>query len=476
MLSNRIVPLIVAVALFMENMDSTVIATSLPAIAADIGTDPLALKLAITSYLVSLAVFLPVSGWTADRFGPRNVFRLAILVFISGSIGCALSSSLTEFVIARMVEGVGGAMMTPVARLILVRTIDKRDLVVAMIWVTIPALLGPMIGPVFGGFLTTYVSWHWIFIINVPMGLVGIVLATIYIQDVKAENPDPFDARGAALAGIAIAGLTFGGSSLGLNFLPTGVVIAMIVAGAAAAVGYVLHARSTPAPILDLSLLRFPTLHAAVVGGFFYRAGVGCLPFLLPLCLQLGFGLTAFQSGLITVASVFGALGMKTIIPRVLRRFGFRTAMAVNAVISAAMVGLSATFVPGVPLAWIVGVLLVGGFFRSLQYTSLNTIAYADIDPRYMSRATSLVAVAQQLSLSVSVALGASLVELTFARRGADKITAADFQPAWIIVSLISAMTAFIFWRMPPDAGAEVSRRQTMATAGPTAASDQKQG
>jgi EmrB/QacA subfamily drug resistance transporter len=476
MLSNRIVPLIVAVALFMENMDSTVIATSLPAIAADIGTDPLALKLAITSYLISLAVFLPVSGWTADRFGARNVFRLAILVFISGSIGCALSGSLTEFVIARMVEGVGGAMMTPVARLILVRTVDKRELVVAMIWVTIPALLGPMIGPVFGGFLTTYVSWHWIFIINVPIGLIGIVLATIYIPDVKAENPDPFDARGAALAGIAIAGLTFGGSSLGLNFLPTGVVIALIVAGAAAAVGYVLHARRTPAPILDLSLLRFPTLHAAVVGGFFYRAGVGCLPFLLPLCLQLGFGLSAFQSGLITVASVFGALGMKTIIPRLLSRFGFRSVMSVNAVISAAMVGLCATFVPGVPFTWIVGVLLVGGFFRSLQYTSLNTIAYADIDSRYMSRATSLVAVAQQLSLSVSVALGASLVELTFAWRGGDKITAADFQPAWIIVSLISAMTALIFWRMPPDAGAEVSRRQAASSTGPTAASDQKQG
>ena len=476
MLSNRIVPLIVAVALFMENMDSTVIATSLPAIAADIGTDPLALKLAITSYLISLAVFLPVSGWTADRFGARNVFRLAILVFISGSIGCALSGSLTEFVIARMVEGAGGAMMTPVARLILVRTVDKRELVVAMIWVTIPALLGPLIGPVFGGFLTTYVSWHWIFIINVPMGVAGIILATIYIQDIKAENPDPFDARGAALAGVAIAGLTFGGSTLGLNFLPTAIVIAMIVIGAAAAVAYVMHAKRTPAPILDLSLLRFPTLHAAVVGGFFYRAGVGCLPFLLPLALQLGFGLTAFQSGLVTVSNVFGALGMKTIIPIVLRRFGFRSALAVNAIVSAFMVGLCATFVPGAPFAWIVGVLLVGGFFRSLQYTSLNTIAYADIDPRYLSRATSLVAVAQQLSLSVSVALGASLVELTLAWRGTDKITAADFQPTWIIVSLISAATALVFWRLPPDAGAEVSRRQMASTSGPTEASDQKQG
>src|SRR5688572_6625797 len=320
MLSNKIVPLIVAVALFMENMDSTVIATSLPAIAADIGSDPLELKLAITSYLISLAVFLPVSGWTADRFGARNVFRLAILVFISGSIGCALSGSLTEFVIARMVEGVGGAMMTPVARLILVRTVDKRELVVAMIWVTIPALLGPMIGPVFGGFLTTYVSWHWIFIINVPIGLIGIVLATIYIEDVKAENPDPFDARGALLAGMAIAGLTFGGSTLGLNFLPTGVVIALIAVGATAAFAYVVHARTHPAPILDLSLLRFPTLRAAVVGGFVFRTGIGSMPFLLPLLLQLGFGLSAFQSGLITVANVIGALGMKTIIPIVLRR------------------------------------------------------------------------------------------------------------------------------------------------------------
>ena len=476
MLSNKIVPLIVAVALFMENMDSTVIATSLPAIAADIGTDPLALKLAITSYLISLAVFLPVSGWTADRFGARNVFRLAILVFISGSIGCALSQSLTQFVIARMVEGAGGAMMTPVARLILVRTVDKRELVVAMIWVTIPALFGPMIGPVFGGFLTTFVSWHWIFIINVPIGLAGVILATIYIEDVKAESPDPFDAKGAALAGLGIAGLVFGGSTLGLNFLPTGIVLAMIAIGAASTVAYVLHARRTPAPIVDLSLLRFPTLHAAVVGGFFYRAGIGCLPFLLPLALQLGFGLTAFESGLITVSNVFGALGMKTIIPIVLRRFGFRSALVVNAVISAAMVGMCATFVPGVPFAWIVGVLLVGGFFRSLQYTSLNTVAYADIDPRYMSRATTLVAVSQQLSLSVSVALGASLVELTLAWRGAEKITAADFQPAFIIVSLISAATFLMFRRLPPDAGAEVSRRQSAASAGPTAAGDQKQG
>jgi EmrB/QacA subfamily drug resistance transporter len=460
----------------MENMDSTVIATSLPAIAADIGTSPLTLKLAITSYLLSLAVFLPVSGWTADRFGARTVFRAAIVVFMAGSIGCAFSSTLTQFVIARIVEGMGGAMMTPVARLILVRSVDKRELVLAMIWVTVPALTGPMIGPPLGGFITTYFSWHWIFLINVPMGIAGIVLATIYIADVRAENPDPFDPVGAVLAGVGIAGLVFGGSVLGLNFLPLPVTIALIVAGALSTAAYVLHARRTPVPILDLALLKIPTLRAAVLGGFIYRGGIGAMPFLLPLMLQLGFGLTAFQAGLITVANVFGALGMKMIIPLVLRRFGFRVALTANAIISAALVGACATFTPGVPLAWILALLAVGGFFRSLEYTSLNTIAYADMDYRRMSRATSLVAVSQQLSISVGVGIGAALVEATLRFHGHDTIMAADFQPAWIIVALISMTSAFVFWSMPPDAGAEVSRRMAAPAPGATEATDQKQG
>ena len=464
MLSNRIVPLIVAVALFMENMDSTVIATSLPAIAADIGTSPLTLKLAITSYLISLAVFLPVSGWTADRFGARTVFRIAIVVFMSGSIGCAFSSTLTEFVIARIVEGMGGAMMTPVARLILVRTVNKQELVVAMIWVTVPALTGPMIGPPLGGFITTYISWHWIFLINVPMGIAGIILATIYIKDVRAENPDPFDLMGALLAGVGIAGLVFGGSVLGLNFLPLPVTIALIVMGALATTAYVLHARRTEVPILDLKLLRYPTLRAAVVGGFVYRSGIGAMPFLLPLMLQLGFNMTAFEAGLVTLANVFGALGMKICIPYVLRRFGFRTALGANALISCTFVGMCATFVPGVPLVWMLAILLIGGFFRSLEYTSLNTIAYADMDHRNMSRATSLVAVSQQLSISVGVAIGAALVELTLRLNGRDAITAWDFQAAWIVVSAISATSALLFWSMPVDAGAEVSRRGVTAT------------
>jgi EmrB/QacA subfamily drug resistance transporter len=457
---ERIVPLIVAVALFMENMDSTVIATSLPAIAADIGTNPLALKLAITSYLISLAVFLPLSGWTADRFGARRVFRAAIAVFMCGSIGCAISGSLSQFVLARIVEGAGAAMMTPVGRLILVRSVERRDLINAMIWVTLPALIGPLVGPPLGGFITTYISWHWIFLINIPIGLAGIVLATLFIENVRAKEPDPLDARGVMLAGIGIAGLIFGGSVLGLNFLPFGVVVALIVLGALSTYAYVRHARRASAPILDLSLLEIPSLRAAMIGGFVYRSGVGAMPFLLPLLFQLGFKLTAFQSGLITLCNVVGAMGMKTIIPIILRLFGFRRALAANALISAAMVGACATFTPGVSYVWIVAVLMIGGFFRSLQFTSLNTIAYADIDQRHLSRATSLVAMGQQLSISVGVAVGALAVDVTLWARGHATITAADFQPAFVAVALISASASLVFARMPSDAGAALAARR----------------
>src|SRR3954452_7610725 len=472
---KRIVPLIVAVALFMENMDSTVIATSLPAIARDIGTSPLALKLAVTSYLLSLAIFIPVSGWTADRFGARTVFRGAIAVFMLGSIGCAISGSLTQFVLARMIEGMGGAMMTPVARLILVRSVGKRELVNAMVWVTLPAMIGPLLGPALGGFITTYISWHWIFLINIPIGLTGIVLATLFIENVRAQTPDPFDALGMLLAGLGIGGLAFGGSVLGLGFLPLPIVLALIAGGAAASYAYVLHSRRSPAPVLDLSLLDLPTMRAAVLGGFVYRSGIGAMPFLLPLLLQLGFGLTAFQSGLITLSNVVGAMGMKTVIPIILRWFGFRRVLVVNALVSAALVAACATFTPGVSFAWIVGVLIVSGFFRSLEFTSLNTIAYADVDNRRMSRATSLVAVAQQVSISVGVAIGAVAVDLTLVARGQTAITAAaDFQPAFIAIAVIAGSAFFIFARMPKDAGAELARRSPAPAAGPTEATDQK--
>ena len=404
---ERLIPLIVATALFMENMDSTVIATSLPAIAADIGTSPLTLKLAITSYLLSLAVFIPASGWTADRFGARMVFSLAVAVFMVGSIGCALSSSVTDFVIARIVQGMGGAMMTPVGRLVLLRSIDKSALVNAMAWVTVPALVGPVIGPPLGGFITTYFSWHWIFLINIPIGLLGIFMAMRYIDPIKSDDPERFDLYGLVLAGIGLAGIAFGLSVAGLNLLPWTVVVALVAIGTISMTLYVIHARRTASPVLDFSLLRLSTMRASIIGGFMFRLGIGALPFLLPLLMQVGFGLSPFQSGLVTFASAVGAMGMKTLAARIIRTFGFRNMMTINAVVSSVFLAACALFTVTTPLLLIMIILVVGGFFRSLQFTAINTVAYAEVEPGQMSRATTLVSVNQQLAISAGVAIGA---------------------------------------------------------------------
>ncbi len=462
MTKERLIPLIVATALFMENMDSTVIATSLPAIAADIGTSPLTLKLAITSYLLSLAVFIPASGWTADRFGARAVFSIAIAVFMVGSIGCALSSSVTDFVIARIVQGIGGAMMTPVGRLVLLRSIDKSALVNAMAWVTVPALIGPVIGPPLGGFITTYFSWHWIFLINIPIGLLGIFMALRYIDPIRSEDPEPFDLYGLVLAGIGLGGIAFGLSVAGLNLLPWTVVAALVAIGAISMTLYVIHARRTASPVLDFSLLRLPTMRAAVIGGFLFRLGIGALPFLLPLLMQVGFGLSPFHSGLVTFASAVGAMGMKTLAARIIRTFGFRNIMVINAIVSSLFLAASALFTVTTPLLLIMIILVVGGFFRSLQFTAINTVAYAEVEPRQMSRATTLVSVNQQLALSAGVAVGAFCVESTMLVRHVTELSAADFAPAFIVVAIISAISAYFFWQMPDDAGHEISGRKAV--------------
>jgi EmrB/QacA subfamily drug resistance transporter len=458
---DRIVPLIVAVALFMENMDSTVIATSLPAIAADIGTNPLALKLAVTSYLLSLAIFIPASGWTADRFGARTVFRAAIGVFVLGSIGCALSSSLTDFVIARIVQGLGGAMMTPVGRMVLVRSISRRELVSAMAWVTTPALVGPVLGPPVGGFITTFATWHWIFIINVPIGLLGIVLATRYIPDVRAEESERFDLVGMILVGLGIGGVAFGLSILGLNFLPWTVVAALVIGGACFIVAYLVHARHTSNPALDLTLFRLPTFRASVLGGFIFRLGIGALPFLTP-----------FNSGMVTFATALGAMGMKWATVHILRRFGFRSILVINAVISSAFLAVCAVFTQTTPIAIMVLLLLFGGFFRSLQFTSINTIAYAEVEPRRIGRATALVSVGQQLAVSSGVALGALIVELSVRFRDSGPLAAADFPPAFLGVAAISVLSVLVFARLSPTAGAELANRLPA----PTDAADQRAG
>ena len=460
--NERLIPLIVATALFMENMDSTVIATSLPAIAVDIGTSPLTLKLAITSYLLSLAVFIPASGWTADRFGARMVFAVAIGVFMLGSIGCALSSSVTGFVIARIVQGMGGAMMTPVGRLVLLRSIDKSALVNAMAWVTVPALVGPVIGPPLGGFITTFFSWHWIFLINIPIGLLGIFMALRHIDPIKSEDPERFDLYGLVLAGIGLGGIAFGLSVAGLNLLPWSVVGALVATGSISMTLYVMHARRTGSPVLDFSMLHLATLRASIIGGFLFRLGIGALPFLLPLLMQVGFGLTPFQSGLVTFASAVGAMGMKALAARIIRTFGFRNMMTINAIVSSFFLAACALFTAATPLLLIMIILVVGGFFRSLQFTAINTVAYAEVAPAQMSRATTLVSVNQQLAISAGVAIGAFSVESTMMLRHVTELTAGVFAPAFLVVAFISAISAWFFWQMPDDAGHEISGRKAV--------------
>jgi EmrB/QacA subfamily drug resistance transporter len=458
-----VTPLIVATALFMENLDGTVLATALPAMAADLHEDPVALKLALTAYLLSLAVFIPLSGWAADKFGARRVFRAAIAVFTVGSILCGFSHSLAAIVASRIVQGLGGAMMVPVGRLVLLRTAPRHELVRALAWLTIPALIGPLIGPPLGGFFATYFNWRYIFWINVPIGLLGIALTTRFIPNLREEIVPPLDVKGAALSGAGLSLIVFGFTILGRGFAPWPVVGGIICLGAVALLAYFAHSQRVDHPIIDLALLRIPTFRAAIYGGFLFRIGLGAVPFLLPLLLQVGFNLSAYESGLLTFVAAAGAMVMKTTAQPILKRFGFRRVLIANAAISSAFLLVNAYFTQATPHWIIMAVLLVGGFFRSLEFTALNAICYADIPQVSMSNATSFAAVGQQLSLSAGVAIGAAALEAVRALHGGGALRAEDFTPAFYLVAAISALSITPFLRLAPNAGDELTGRVSAA-------------
>jgi EmrB/QacA subfamily drug resistance transporter len=455
-----LVPMIVACALFMENMDATVIATSLPVIANAFGESPLRLNLTITAYLLAVGVFLPLSGWLADRLGARTVFSAAIVVFTLGSLGCALVDSLPELVAARIVQGMGGAMMVPVGRLVVLRSIPKTELVSAMAYLTVPALIGPVIGPPLGGFISTYGSWRWIFLINLPIGALGLALALRFIENVREPLREPLDLAGFVLVGAGLATTMFGFENVGRGALPGLAIAALLGTGLSLLALYAWRARHVLAPILDVDLLGVQTFRASVLGGFLFRMGIGALPFLTPLLLQLGFGLTPFASGMITFAGAAGALLMKLTAAPILRAFGFRTTLLLNTAVCGVFMAAYGFFRPTTPHALLIGILLVGGFFRSLQFTSLNTLAYADIAEARMSRATTFSSVAQQLSLAFGVGLGALLLETTLAWRGRTELDAGDFAPAFFAIAAVSLCSAFFFAPLPRDAGAEMSGAQ----------------
>jgi len=444
--------------MFMQNLDSTVIATALPTIADSLGESALQLNVAITCYLLSLAVFIPISGWTADRFGARRVFSAAIVVFTLGSIGCGCADSLPALVVARIVQGMGGALMVPVGRLVLLRTVPKSDLVRAMSYVSVPALIGPVMGPPLGGLIVTYASWRWIFFINIPIGILGIVLVNLLVGNLKETGRRPFDFAGFALTGVGLATLALGFENVGRGALPVLAVIALLVIGAACTVFYIGHASRVSHPIIDLALMKIPTYASATTGGFLFRMGLGALPFLLPLMLQIGFGLDPLSSGLLTFASAAGAMTMKMTAAQIIRTLGFRIVLVGDAVISALFLFGYSLFRPDTP-HFVIFLALLARFFRSLQMTSINTLSYADVPPAMLSRATSLTSMAQQLSQTVGVASGAMLLQVVLALRGGTALAAPDFYPAFVGVAVISLMSVPFFMRMSPDAGAEVSGR-----------------
>ena len=456
---TRLTALIVACALLMQNLDSTIIATALPTMARAFGAEPVQMNVALTSYLLSLAVFIPASGWMADRFGTRTVFRAAIAVFTLGSILCGRADSLGFLVASRVLQGLGGAMMVPVGRLVLLRTAPKHELVAAMAWLSMPAMIGPVLGPPIGGLIVTYFSWRWIFDINVPIGLLGIVLVTLFVEDVREPGAGKLDFRGLVLSGLGLSALLFGLETVGRGVVGPTLSFGMIGVGVLSWVLYWLHARHHPRPLLDFTLAREPTFAVGAFAGSLFRVGIGAIPFLLPMMFQLGFGDTAAQSGAITFASSAGALVMKPVAQRALRWFGFRDTLIWNGVLSAILLAVCAAFRPTWPAAAIYAVLLVSGFFRSLQFTAYNTLAYSEIPRARMSAATSLYSTMQQLCQVVGISIGAATLGIAMRLHGHDSPELGDFSVAFVAVAVVSLLAAPLSTMMPRGAGDEVAGR-----------------
>jgi len=462
---SMIVPMIVASALFMENLDSTVITTALPQMAVSFDTTPIHLSIGITAYILSLAIFIPVSGWVADRFGARTVFRNAIAVFTLGSILCGLCNGVAEFAAARVLQGIGGAMMVPVGRLVMFRSVERSEFVTAMAYLTVPALIGPILGPPLGGFITTYASWRWIFFLNLPVGILGIGLVSAFIENYREPQTPSLDWMGFLLSGTAIASLVYDcdlverpDSSLTFVLILLGVSIA---AGIAA--GW--HVTHRDHPVIDPTLLKVSTFSVSVLGGAVYRVGTASLNYLLPILFQVGIGMTAFTSGVLTFGAAAGSFFMKIAAIRILRRWGFRSVLVVNGVISAVSVLVCAFFTGATPLSVIFLLLLIGGFFRSLQYTALNSMAFADIPAPRMSAAASFSSMVQQISNGMGVAVAAVVLNWVLLWNGHSltEIPVGDIAITLILMALLTLISCAYFASLTRDAAAEVSGHRRAA-------------
>ena len=457
---KRYLPWVVASALFMEQLDSTIINTAVPTMAESLNVTPLSLKSVVTSYIVSLAVCIPASGWMADRFGTRRVFSVAVGIFTISSILCGLAINAPMLVATRILQGIGAAMMMPVGRLAIVRTFAKSQLLMAMNFVIIPALIGPMLGPTIGGLIVHWLSWRVIFFVNVPVGIAALVLIRRYMPDYRDEKARPLDVVGLVLFGAGAALLSWLLEVFGEHEIdPTSAAILLGISFCLlAAFGW--HARESAHPLLRLALFKVRTFRVSVVGGFITRLGIGGLPFLLPLLYQLGLGLPAWQSGLLMMPAAIAAMGMKFISVRVLRRFGFRQVLVVNTVMSGLTICMFSLVTPATPIVLIVGIGLAQGFFNSLQFTSINSMAYADVEARDSSMAATIASTLQQMSLGFGLACGSLITGWYLAglpQTDAAAVSSA-LHRAFLTLGGLTIVSSLSFWTLRANDGDSVSR------------------
>jgi EmrB/QacA subfamily drug resistance transporter len=457
---KRYLPWVVATALFMEQLDSTIVNTAIPAMAASLQVTPLSLKAVVTSYILSLAVGIPVSGWMADRFGARQVFSCAVAIFTLSSILCGLAVNVPMLVVARVFQGIGAAMMMPVGRLAIIRTFSKSELLVAMNFVIIPALIGPLLGPTVGGLIVHWLSWREIFFVNVPVGLVALLLAQRYMPDYRGDASRPLDLIGLIWFGTGAALLSWLLEVFGEHDLDpiSATALLLLAIGLLGAYGW--HARRVPHPLLRLALFRIRTFRVSVIGGFITRLGMGGLPFLLPLLYQLGLGLPAWESGLLMMPAAAAAMGMKLISAWVLRRYGYRQVLIVNTVMIGFTITLFARVDEGTPIPVILLLALAQGFFNSLQFSSMNSMAYADIEARDSSMASTITSVFQQMSMSFGLAFG-SLVAAWYLGNlpQTDQVAIIGaLHHAFLTLGGLTLLSSLSFWTLRAEDGESVSR------------------
>ncbi len=454
-----IIPSIIGTALMMTTLNTSTVVTALPAMARDLSVDPLRLNSVITAYLLALVVFLPVASWLADRFGAKRILIVAILLFALASAACGLSQTMPQLIAARLVQGCAGAMISPVGRLILLRSTPRHELVGALSALTMPSQFGPLAGPLLGGAVVSFIGWHWIFYLNLPVALVAVILVRAFVPVIPPQPVTRIDWIGLLLMGSGMGGLIYALDNAMRADVPGVLLAACLATAIVSLLLYARHARGRTDVVVDLTLFRIPSFNAAVAGGAFFRLIPGATPFLLAMLLQVAFGMSAFQAGLMTFMTAVGSLTMKTVAPPILRRFGFRPVLIANGIVTAAIFAGYALFTPATPHGVVMVALAAGGFFRALQFTSTSGLAFADMDGAQMGRATTTSAMVQQLILSVSAALAAALLHGLMIARGVAVLDRATVAPAFVIIAALSLVSLLWFARLPRDAGASMTTR-----------------